>query len=698
MKTYRNISCTTCGSALLSRMALAACASLLLAACTQDVALLGSASDASDSPVLLSASLPAAVPASATRTAIGTNGETIWKQGDAVGIFMLTAGQAMPAGIIADNSKYMVAPATGALAPAGTPIYYPRKGVVDFIAYYPYATKGTGNGKVTEDYKYQLSVTTQSHPEAIDVLYAKVMGAQKSGSPVNLPFGHVLSKIKFDITLGYGLGALAGSDIQATTIVGMPASATLALHNGTLTPGTTGNLSARKSDNPSVGATATFEALVVPQSANDYSDRKIIVTVGGKDYTGKIPDSDAYVSNEMYIYPVTVQESGVYVGNATIAQWTTRQHTSGTVEQINQTVTVTFDANGGENPPAQQEVKRETGITLPDGSEMTPPSWGVGSSNKTLVGWSTTPDYSGEFYRPGETFTPVDNITLYAVWSGSGSSDSNPILIFDAEGLTKMRGGEEKYYTLIKDITVTNWKPVGTQDAPFGGGFNGLGHTVTINSIAEGSTYIGLFGTARAPIQHVCVAGNITYNNNNLQAAGGIVGEAVAGNIIENCLVTANLNVTGANLILGGILGRGPEEGGDAFVRNCLVSGDLTVNGDNGNIGGIGAANNIEIVNCVVLSKSINGSFTENIYRIGPNNATLSNNYGNQGVAGKEWSSNATGTDGAHCIAQPDEEWWKNTDRWKTNNGIEAWDFTNIWEMGNDGYPRLRIMKLESNN
>lgn len=671
---------------------LVAFAAMLLSACTADDTLMDGNGNI---PVAFTAGLQSATPN--TRTAIGTNGETIWKQGDAVGIFMLSASQAMPIGIIADNSKYTVTPATGALVPAGTPIYYPRKEAVDFVAYYPYAVKGTGNGKVTEDYKYQLSVTSQSHPEAIDVLYAKVTGAEKSGSPVNLPFGHVLSKIRFDITLDNRLADLAGSNITATTITGMPASATLALHNGTLTPGTaTGNISARKLDRPSEGAAATFEAIVVPQSANAYSDRQIIVTVGGKDFIGTIPNGDAYMSNEMYIYPVTVQESSIYVGNVTIARWNTRPHASGTLEPISETVTVTFDANGGSNPPVKQEVKRDMSITLPDGSRLTPPQTTSSSVNYNFVGWSTTSDYSGEFYRAGTEFIPTNDITLYAVWTGDGTSDAFPTLIFDARGLADMNDNPDGYYSLMKDITVTNWEPVGTQDVPFRGQFNGLGHTVTINSMAEGSSYIGLFGKVRGSIQQVCVAGNITYSDGGLQAAGGIAGEAGDGSLIENCLVTANLNVGSTNPILGGILGRGPDGGDEnAFVRNCLVLGNLTVNGNNGYIGGIGAANNIEIVNCVVLSGSIKGSsdFTGNIYRIGPNNATLSNNYGNRDARGKMWLPIANGIDGANCDAQPNAAWWGNTGTWKTDGGCEAWNFISIWETGVDGYPRLRIVQ-----
>lgn len=314
------------------RYAASACAALLLAACTNDDALSGTDSEHhSNTPVTFNARVQATP---ATRTAIGANGQTVWADGDAVSVFMLEAGEAMPDGILtgADNVKYNVA-ASGALSPAGTPVYYPLTGKVDFIALYPYSNKGTENGKITDEYKYPISLTDQSQPKAIDVLYAKATEREKSQNLVALEFGHVLSKIKLDIKPGNGMTGLTADQITAVTITGMPASATLALQDGTLTPGTTDDISAVKEAKPSTVVTATFTALVPPQAADSYT-RSVIVTVNGEEYTGTIPATDAYASNEMWTYPVTVLKRDIDVGEPEITPWTTNDHSTGTATEV----------------------------------------------------------------------------------------------------------------------------------------------------------------------------------------------------------------------------------------------------------------------------------------------------------------------------------------------------------------------------
>lgn len=309
----------------------------MLAACTADNDTLP-ADGSSDTPVAFATSLQSvALPQAeaddaktpATRTAIGANGQTVWTQDDAVGIFMLRAGGTMSDDIIlgADNIKYNAAP-SGALSPVGTPVYYPQAKKVDFIALYPYSEKGTGNGKITTDYKYGISVANQSQREAIDVLYAKATGQERSKTPVALQFSHVLSKIMLDIKPGNGLAGLTAGNITAVTLTGMPASATLALQDGTLTPGATGNIAAVKEASPSAGAIATFTALVPPQEAGRYTRRSIIVTVNGEEYTGAIPNADAYMGNGMYTYLVTVQKSGITIGTHSIDEWKTNGNSS----------------------------------------------------------------------------------------------------------------------------------------------------------------------------------------------------------------------------------------------------------------------------------------------------------------------------------------------------------------------------------
>lgn len=65
-----------------------------------------------------------------------------------------------------------------------------------------------------------------------------------------------------------------------------------------------------------------------------YTRRTIVVTVNGEEYTGAIPDAHVYANNEMYIYHVTVQKSGITLGEPEIGKWTTNDHSTGTATEV----------------------------------------------------------------------------------------------------------------------------------------------------------------------------------------------------------------------------------------------------------------------------------------------------------------------------------------------------------------------------
>ena len=270
-----------------------------------------------------------------TRTAIGADGETVWAAGDRVGIYMVTAGGAIPDNISSggDNKAYTIDPATGALTPAdGTPLYYPSTGAVDFVAYYPHGTAGTEAGNVTADGRYRVSVVDQSDPTVLDVLYAKTEGITSVLPHVLLSFRHLMSKVTLDVALGEGLTALAGSDATALTFSGMPASAAIALQDGTFAAGTAADFSALKAEGATAPAVAAFTAVIVPQAG--MPGRKAVFTVDGKSYEWTIPDTEVFEGGKHYVYPVTVKKTGVAVGAPAIADWTTDDHGTGTAQKM----------------------------------------------------------------------------------------------------------------------------------------------------------------------------------------------------------------------------------------------------------------------------------------------------------------------------------------------------------------------------
>lgn len=272
-----------------------------------------------------------------TRTAFKENNKTFWKEGDAVGIFMLKAGGTMPGDIVAgaENNKYSASDAAmGTLVPTdGQSIYYPMTDAVDFIAYHPFVSEFLDG-----DYLVHMGVgdqTTAEKQSGIDLIYSNnAKNIRKSENAVVLEFRHLLGKVMLDITLGTGL---KGGNVTEVKLSGMPEAARFDLRDASIEkiypPADGKTISSLKQAVASTNADATFTALVVPQEMNIYTERKILVTVGGEVYTGTIPAADTYEGNKMYVYPVMVHKNGVDVGKITIADWVQNdQGTDGTTE------------------------------------------------------------------------------------------------------------------------------------------------------------------------------------------------------------------------------------------------------------------------------------------------------------------------------------------------------------------------------
>lgn len=302
----------------------AASASVLLAGCSNEELL---PQDDGSAPVSFTAAVQTAQPAAKphTRTTI-SNGQTVWSWGDRVGIYMLNAGGTSFDDILpgAENRPYTVNNTTGALSPDGTPIFYPFDQAVDFLAYYPYLTDPKVDDPPIED---QSSTKKQC---AIDYLYSdNAKNIQPGRNPVGLEFRHLMSKVKFDIILGEGL---AGGKITKAVLTNQHIrfSVDLQIASFIFTPHSrSGPISMLKSA-ASAGVDATFTALIAPITPS--GNTSIVVTVNGREYTGTFSMDFSPESNTMYVFPVTVQNTRVTVGTATIEPWEELEPVEGEVE------------------------------------------------------------------------------------------------------------------------------------------------------------------------------------------------------------------------------------------------------------------------------------------------------------------------------------------------------------------------------
>jgi hypothetical protein len=74
------------------------------------------------------------------------------------------------------------------------------------------------------------------------------------------------------------------------------------------------------------------------------------------------------------------------------------------------TVTVSFDANGGSGTRAPLTGIAGGTIILPNSTGLTPPE------NKVFIGWDTEDDAESATYAAGDAYTLSANVTLYAIW------------------------------------------------------------------------------------------------------------------------------------------------------------------------------------------------------------------------------------------------------------------------------------------
>ena len=193
--------------------------------------------------------------------------------------------------------------------------------------------------------------------------------------------------------------------------------------------------------------------------------------------------------------------------------------------------------------------------------------------------------------------------------------DGEIVPIYNAEELKKVGSGEKiaiskengKIYTfsdtatyvLKNDIKVSSflnekWTPIGTEEKPFKGFFEGLGHKVSGLSIDSSSSNQGLFGVIDGGIiSNLEVDGKVKSTSENI---GGIVGKAKNAYIIRNCL--NRVEVTGKSNV-GGIIGEDVVEEGTGKILNCRNMAIIT---GESKVGGIIGISNGDILNSVNFS------------------------------------------------------------------------------------------------
>lgn len=328
------------------------------------------------------------------------------------------------------------------------------------------------------------------------------------------------------------------------------------------------------------------------------------------------------------------------------------------------------------------------------------------------------------------------------------------VIINNVEDLKNITNNLAGNYKLGCDLYLNtdSWEPIGTENNPFIGKFDGQGHTIYgLNGFAE--TYCrGLFGYcgSESVIEHLIVE----MDENVEETLYALNGYAVVGMIagisygrIGFCSARGNLKdsgiyttVRGGAKKIGMICGSGYGEvyccksegsiyasnrgsltteyscaggivgSGYASVRNCVSNvvmgvhsgGGASASAYAGGISGMstwdiaGVKDKIIYENCLAISKvtTPNGYWDTYFGGIIYEDSYYRNNYIIQNCHYMmDWKSTyGTGNTGRY-ISEKDSESLKKISTYKD------WDFKNIWMMGEDGYPELRYFnELKKDN
>lgn len=638
----------------------------------------------------------------------------VWDADDCIGISTSSAkGKTNYINIQYKTDGSVFKPVSGAAGEDNT-IYFQDTSPTEFTAYYPYegvnGTKPGSNGVITK----KLTVADQSTANlpAIDYLWAQ-QTAQSSNPKVDFQFSHRMSRIILNFKAG--AGTVLPTNGLTYTLTGLATEGTFNTLTGEAqATGTASTL--EKLPTITTAGQPTGTAILWPQAANSV---RLQLTLNGTTFGAALTfpsgtAGEALAPSTSYTFNVNVERTGIEISKADIKDWTDGGSKDITLQEAR---TLTYDANGGTGMVNSSKVLEGATTTLNDGTVLTPPD------GKTFAGWNTLPEGGGEFYAKNSKLTmPAGNLTLYALWSGDGSTKEKPVLITDAQGMKEIGANYEnirKHYRLCNDLVLDNWEAIhcysgGSNSEPFLGTFDGGGHTLTLNgvkgiravfpNISNASNYFfSLFANIDGgEVRRLRVDGQITADGTDESTyyyAGGICGYNFDGTITD-CISNVTVTATGKMNILyaGGIAGS--NFSGNIF--NCYATGEIksTATTQFVDLGGIAGSNSSHIANCAALNSSISGEDGQkntSIHRIAYNTtAYIVNNYA--ATSGTFTDKGLNKPDGVDCDAKPTASWWKEPGRWANSYTTPAgntysltpWDFTTIWDVTDGNLPVLR--------
>lgn len=268
-------------------------------------------------------------------------------------------------------------------------------------------------------------------------------------------------------------------------------------------------------------------------------------------------------------------------------------------------------------------------------------------------------------------------------FSGGGSgTEADPYMILSREDLEKVRNDLTAHYKLAGSIYLnTLWEPIGNQDTPFTGVFDGDGYTIRNMTITAGvgsDKYAALFSANSGTIRNIRFEDvHIKNNNYSVSFAAIVAVDNKAGGVISGCAVVSGSleSYNRAGGIVCSNAGTIENSYNKANVTSGWSAGIAERNIENGSI--------INTYNVGRIDTELNATVSGVVYW-NMENATITNSYTLAPKAVVNTTINSAAEIGCASIFKS---------AMQTKETFVNWDFIDVWKIDEGQYPTFRISK-----
>ena len=222
------------------------------------------------------------------------------------------------------NVSYTISDASNGSFTSATPIYFQDLEEVTFSAYYPYTADG---GMISKT----IAASDQKADAQKNIDYMFATGAKASKENPNVKFTndgatdarfkHRMSQLSFTFNQGADTDLTNMTDF---TVGGLKMAGTFNTEDGTATAVETAQAEDLKiTETPSASDTYTRSLILFPQPVNG-GKFNLSLTLGGETYKTElsVPNSGTdLTAGNKYTYAITVNKTGIEVGQSSIEGW-----------------------------------------------------------------------------------------------------------------------------------------------------------------------------------------------------------------------------------------------------------------------------------------------------------------------------------------------------------------------------------------